>query len=57
MISLLLTDPRRQDIGIVSSSQMGCLQDNSLCTFVLHTLYRFNHGTYLHTYSSRKVEH
>jgi hypothetical protein len=38
LISVPLNDPRRQGIGIFSSSQMGCLQDNSLCTFILYTL-------------------
>ena len=35
LISLPLNDPRRQCIWIFSCSQMGCLQDNSLCTFIL----------------------
>jgi len=35
LISLPLNNPRRQCIWIFSSSQMGCLQDNSLCTFIL----------------------
>jgi hypothetical protein len=38
LISLPLNDPRRQGIWIFSSSQMGCIQDNSLCTFILYTL-------------------
>ena len=29
----------------------------ALCTFILYTLYIFKHGTYLHAYSSKKVEH
>jgi len=57
LISLPLNDPRRQGIGIYTSSQMGCLHDNSLCTFILYIHYRFNHVTYLHASSSRKVEH
>jgi hypothetical protein len=45
-ISLLFTtlfdtsstnDPRWQYIWIFSSSQMGCLHDNTLCTFILYT--------------------
>jgi hypothetical protein len=36
LISFPLNVPKRQGIGIFSSSQMGknCLQDNSLCTFI-----------------------
>ena len=33
LISLKLNDPRRQGIGIFTSSQMGILQNNSLCFF------------------------
>ena len=56
-ISFSLNDPRRQGIGICTSNQMGCLQDNSFRTFMLYIHYRFNHVAYLHASSSRKVEH
>jgi hypothetical protein len=35
LISLPLSDPRRQGIWIFSSCQMGCPQGNSLCKFIL----------------------
>jgi hypothetical protein len=38
LISLPLSDPRRQGIWIFSSGQMGCTQDNSLCKFIFYTL-------------------
>jgi hypothetical protein len=37
LISLPLNDPRRQGIVISSSSQMGCLQDNSLFLWRIRT--------------------
>jgi hypothetical protein len=38
LISCPLNDPRRQGIGIFFSSQMGCLHDNTLCTFILYII-------------------
>ena len=35
LIFLLLNDPRRRGIWIFSSSQMGCVHDYLLCTFIL----------------------
>jgi len=55
LISLPLNDPRRQGIGIFSSSQLGCLQDNTLCTFILYTIDLIMEHIYMR-YSIRKVE-
>ena len=38
LISLLLNDPRRKGIGIFASSQMGCLQDNSLYNYIIYII-------------------
>ena len=39
LVSLpVVNDPRRQGIGIFYSSLMGCLQDDTLCTFILYIM-------------------
>ena len=49
LVSLPLNDPRRLCIGIFSSSR-------SVYLYYYYIHFRFNHGTYQHAYSSRKVE-
>ena len=48
LISFPLNDPRRQGIGIFFSIQMGCLQDNTLWTFILYIIDLIMEHIYMH---------
>jgi hypothetical protein len=48
LISFPLNDPRRQGIGIFFGIQMGCLQDNTLWTFILYIIVLIMEHIYMH---------